>query len=123
METVKSQAIEKIDKELKGYAGDRYGNAMKNYVAEILKEFCGQNEEFAQAVVQGGNFQDCMKAVGGKVKSGAISDLDACRAAAEFYFPGSVVKFQMKINMSKYELEETEKDSGGVVLRLEDFFA
>ena len=116
---MKSQAIAKIDAELKAYKGDRYGNAMKDYVAGVLKEFCEQNEEFAQAVVQGGAFADCMKAVAGKVKGGSISDLDACKAAAEFYFPGSVVEFQMVIRMSKYEAEEPS--AGGVLLRLEDF--
>lgn len=116
---MKSQAIAKIDAELKAYKGDRYGNAMKDYLAGVLKEFCEQNEEFAQAVAQGGTFEDCMKAVTKRIKSGSISDLDACKAAAEFYFPGSVVEFQMVIRMSKYEAEE--QNAGGVLLRLEDF--
>ena len=116
---MKSQAIAKIDAELKTYKGDRYGNAMKDYVAGVLKEFCQQNEEFAKAVVQGGTLGDCLKAVSGKVKGGYISDLDACKAAAEFYFPGSVVEFQMVIRMSKYEAEEA--GGSGLLLRLEDF--
>ena len=116
---MKEKAIEKISGELKAYKGDRYGNAMKDYISETLKEFCRQNEEFAQAVVQGGSFADCMKAVAGKVQGGSISDLDACRAAAEFYFPGSVVEFQMVIRMSKYEAEE--QSDTGILLRLEDF--
>lgn len=122
---MKSQAIEKIKCELKAYKGDRYGNAMKNYIAEILEDFCNQNEEFAQAVVQGGTFEGCMKAVTAKVKNGSISDLDACRAAGEFYFPGSVVEFKMEIHMSKYELEESREETGteGILLRLEDFFS
>ena len=120
---MKSQAIQKIDAELKAYKGDRYGNAMKDYVSGVLKEFAQQNEEFAQAIVQGGAFADCMKAVAGKVKGSYISDLDACKAAAEFYFPGSVVEFQMVIRMSKYEAEEQSGDSNNVLnLRLEDFF-
>ena len=116
---MKSQAIAKIDAELNAYKGDRYGNAMKDYVAGVLKEFCEQNEEFAQAVQQGGSFADCMKAVTKRIKGGSISDLDACKAAAEFYVPGSVVEFQMVIRMSKYETEEP--NTGGVLLRLEDF--
>ena len=118
---MKSQAIQKIDAELKTYNGDKYGNAMKSYIAGVLKEFCQQNEEFAQAVVQGGTFEDCMKAVAKQIKGSSISDLDACRAAAEFYFPGSVVEFQMVIRMSKYE---TEEESSGILnLRLEDFLS
>lgn len=116
---MKSQAIAKINAELKAYKGDRYGNAMKSYVAERLKEFAGQNEEFAQAIVQGGSFGDCMAAVAKKVSGQSISDLDACKAAAEFYFPGCVVEFHMEIRMSKYEAEERE--SGVVLLRLEDY--
>lgn len=119
------QAIEKIKAELKAYKGDKYGNAMKDYIAGILEDFCNQNEEFAQAVAQGGSFADCMKAVAGKVKGGSISDLDACRAAGEFYFPGSVVEFRMEIHMSKFELEESREETQdkGVLLRLEDFFS
>lgn len=115
---MKTQAITKIDQELATYKGDVYGEVMKKYVADVLKEFCGQNEEFAQAVVQGGSFKDCMKAVSGAIKNKAISDLDACRTAAEFFFPGCVVEFQMKIRMSKFE---TEQQDSGILLRLEDF--
>ena len=118
---MKSQAIQKIDAELKTYKGDKYGNAMKSYIAGALKEFCDQNDEFAQAVVQGGTFEDCMKAVAGKVKGGSISDLDACKAAAEFYFPGSVVEFHMTIRMSKYETEEHQEDTKVLDFRLEDW--
>ncbi len=117
---MKSQAIEKIKKELAAYKGDKYGNAMKTYIAEILEDFCNQNEEFAQAVVQGGSFSDCMAAVSKGVKNSAISDLDACRAAAAFFFPGCVVEFHMTIRMSKFEAEEQGTD-GGILLRLEDF--
>lgn len=42
---------------------DRYGEAMKGSVADTLLEFCRQDGEFAQAVAQGGSFEDCMKAV------------------------------------------------------------
>jgi hypothetical protein len=92
---------------------------MKNYIASVLKEFCSQNEEFAQAIVQGGTFADCMNAVTGKIQGGSISDLDACKAAAEFYFPGCVVEFQMTIRMSAYEDNTDNTDS--IRLRLEDF--
>ena len=57
---MKNQAIQKIDAELKAYKGDSYGNAMKDYVAGVLREFCGQNEEFAQAVEQGGSLIPCV---------------------------------------------------------------
>ncbi len=112
------EAIQKIDRELKALKGDKYVDAMKIYVAGRLKEFCAQNEEFARAVLQGGTFGDCMSAVRRAVHGASISDLDACRAAAEFYFPGSVVEFRMEIRMSKYEAEE--QAPAALNLRLED---
>lgn len=120
---MKTEAIAKIDKEMAAYKGDRYGSAMKLYIAGVLKDFCQQNEEFAQAVVQGGGFDGCMKAVSGKIKGNAISDLDACKAAAEFYFPGCVVEFHMTIHMSQYEAEDADgaPAGGGILLHLEDF--
>ena len=95
---MKSQAIAKIDAELKTYKGDRYGNAMKDYVAGVLKEFCQQNEEFAQAIVQGGDFANCMHAVCKGIGT-SISDLDAYGRAAAFYFPGCKVRFEMHIDL------------------------
>ena len=111
------QALKKIEDGLKSLKGDRYVEAMKHYVADALMNFVRQNEEFARAVAQGGSFQDCMAAVKKKITGGSISDLDACRAAAEFYFPGSVVAFQMTIRTSRYE----EASGEGIALRLEDF--
>ena len=49
---------------------DEYGKVksqkegvMKSAERDALQEFCRQNEEFAQAVAQGGSFPDCMTAV------------------------------------------------------------
>ena len=117
---MKTQAITKIEEGLKAYKGDQYGRVMAPYIAGILKDFCGQNEEFAQAVVQGGSLSECMDAVVKAIQKQAISDLDACKAAAAFYFPGCVVEFHMSIRMSRFEAEEAEADQG-IVLRLEDF--
>ena len=36
---------------------------MKGAVLAAVKDFCVQDEEFAQAVVQGGTFAECMKKV------------------------------------------------------------
>ena len=43
-------AIEKIDKELKEFNGDRYGKAVHTYVANALREFCEKMSE-TQVVV------------------------------------------------------------------------
>ena len=111
------QAKERLEKEYKEVKGTKE-SAMKSAVRDSLLEFCRQNEEFAQAVAQGGTFPDCMKAVAKGVGS-SISDLEAYRRAASFYFDGAKVKFQMVIQL---EPAETEPDRGGLLLNLSDFF-
>lgn len=88
--------LEKESKELNSKSGPV--QAMKAAVYDALVMFCVQDEEFAQAVVQGGSFADCMAAVAKDVGS-AISDLDAYRRAVRFYFPGADIRFQMRINL------------------------
>lgn len=56
------QAEERLEREYKEVKGTKE-TAMKGAVRDTLLEFCRQDEEFAQAVAQGGSFQDCMKAV------------------------------------------------------------
>ena len=75
--------------------------------ADALLTFCKQNEEFAQAVVQGRSFEDCVKAVEKDIGS-ACSDFTVYQKAVEFYFPGAVIEFQMNIKMSKYEDEQPD---------------
>lgn len=94
----KMQALEKLRAESKEGKYDRYAAAMKNDVHRTLESFCKQDAEFAQAVVQGGKFEDCMKAVA-KGCGSSISDLDAYRKAVQFYFPGADVRFNMSIDL------------------------
>ena len=77
------KAEEKLQKELK---------------AVQIRDFCAQDEEFAQAVVQGGSFADCMKAVA-KGVGNYISDLEAYKKAVQFYFPGAEIRMQMAIDL------------------------
>ena len=93
-------------------------SAMKSAVRDALLEFCRQNEEFAQAVAQGGTFPDCMAAVAKGVGS-SLSDLEAYRRAAAFYFDGARVNFTMTIQL---EPAEPEKEQKGILLDLTDFF-
>ena len=76
------QAAKKLETERNSGSYDRYASAMKGAVCEALDGFCRQDAEFAQAVVQGGTFSDCMKAVA-KGCGSAISDLEAYRRALE----------------------------------------
>lgn len=72
----RERALEKLAAEKKSARYDRYSDIMKNSVCEALETFCRQDEEFAQAVVQGGTFENCMKIVAKNCGHG-ISDLEA----------------------------------------------
>ena len=110
------QAIARLNAEVRDVKGQKEG-AMKYAVKESLLEFCRQNEEFAQAVVQGGSFSDCMSAVAKGVGS-SISDIDAFRKAAGFYFEGAKVEFRMEIQLEPTETEQAKQ----IVIDLSDFF-
>lgn len=111
------QAETRLKDEYGKVKGQKEG-AMKSAVRNALLEFCRQNEEFAQAVVQGGTFPDCMAAVAKGVGS-SISDLEAYRRAAAFYFDGAKVNFTMTVQLEPAEPETEPKD---ILLDLTDFF-
>ena len=117
MNTWYEQAERRLKEEYKAVTG-RKESAMKSAVRDALLEFCRQNEEFAQAVVQGGSFPDCMKAVA-KGVGNSISDPEAYRRAAAFYFDGAIVQVSMSIQL---EPAETGPDRKGILLDLSDFF-
>lgn len=77
----------------------RYQQAIAKDTAEALKLFCSQEPEFEQAILQSGKtFQECLDAVI-KGVGGSMSDLKTYQKAAEFYFPGCKVHFQMSIDL------------------------
>ena len=119
------EAKEKLDRELKSGSFDKYGNAMKSAVHQALLDFCRQDNEFAQAVVQGGSFADCMKAVGKCVTGNSISDIQAYGAAVKFYFPGAGIDVKMTINLcAEVEKQEDSPEAGsdkGLILDLSAF--
>lgn len=98
MNEYRDQALKKIQAEFKSGKYDKYGQAMKVDVLRQLESFIEQDEEFAQAVAQGGTFEDCMKAVA-KSCGQSLSDLEAYRRAVAFYFPGATVKMQLTIDL------------------------
>ncbi len=91
------EAREKLRKELPGITGNKEG-AIKQAAMDALVNFAGQDEEFAQAIVQGGKFSDCMKAVCKGIGT-SISDLEVYSRAAAFYFPGCKVRFEMHLDL------------------------
>ena len=126
MSDFQKQAGEKLDKEYKSGKYDRYAAAMKESVLKTLKDFIGQDEEFAQAVVQGGTFEDCMKAVARNCGS-SISDLEAYRRAVQFYFPGAEIRYTMTVDLIGAAAEPytpkhaAEGSAKGIMLDFTDF--
>ena len=117
MSTWYKQAEQRLKDEYNKVQGQKEG-AMKSAVRDALLEFCRQNEEFAQAVAEGGSFPDCMAAVAKDVGS-FLSDLEAYRRAASFYFDGAKVNFTMSIQL---EPAAVEPEQTGILLDLSDFF-
>ena len=123
MNTWYEQAVKKLASEKSSGNYDRYASIMKDAVCEALEGFCRQDAEFAQAVVQGGAFADCMKEVA-KNCGKAISDLEAFRRAVRFYFPGADVRFHMTVNLCgdvEAEVARQPAESSPKILNLEDF--
>ena len=92
------KAKEKIERESKEGKYDRCASAMKEEVKKALLSFVRQDDELAQAVVQGGSFSECM----GHVATGCgshISDLAAFEKAVQFYFPGARVHYRMEVDL------------------------
>lgn len=112
----REQALSRLETGFAAGSYSRYGEAMKEGVRAALEDFCRQDEEFAQAVAQGGSFESCMKVVA-KGCSTSLSDLEAYRRAVQFYFPGAEIRFQMAIDLCG-EAEEHP----GTVLNLADFW-
>lgn len=117
------QAVEKLNKEKAGVKGQKE-RIMMPAVCTVLQDFCIQDEEFAQAVVQGGSLADCMKQVASGVGN-SISDIDAYKKAVQFYFPGAEITVQMSIDLigkarGEDPMSEAAK-SKGFLLNLEDF--
>lgn len=99
-------AVERINKEQKDFKGDKYGNAVYTYVANSLRDFCNQDERFAEAVVKSNRgFEECIKSIM-KGCGNAISDIEVYRRAAKFFFPDSEVNFIMTIKLGEFPTEK-----------------
>ena len=93
------KAIEKLSAENKSFKGNREASAMRSEVLAVLKNFCNQDAEFAQAIVQNDKtFSDCMAEVA-KGCGSHISDLEAYKKAVRFYFKGADIKCTMQIDL------------------------
>lgn len=121
MSEFKKLAAEKLrteNKECKGLSNK--ASAIKSATHDAVMSFIEQDEEFAQAVYQAEKtFGDCLEhcvAICGN----SISDLTVFERAVDFYFPGAKIRFQMEVQVNPYE-NESSKNSGAIVLSLDDF--
>ena len=77
----------------------RHAQVIAKPTADALMEFCRQEPEFEQAIVQSGkSFDDCLQAITKNIGS-AISDLEVYSRAVKFYFPVAAVRFSMEIDL------------------------
>lgn len=77
----------------------RHALVLAKPVADALMEFCGQEPEFEQAIVQSGKtFADCLTEICKGIGS-SISDLEIYSRAVKFYFPVAAVRFHMTIDL------------------------
>lgn len=114
------KALDKIKEDLK--ISDRHFSIIKDCVIAALESFIRQDDEFAQAVVQGGTmkemFESVCKSIGGK---SGISDLEVYQAAVEFFFPGAKVEFHMTIDLCG-SVREKQTERTSLDLSFDDLF-
>lgn len=105
MKVVNEKLEKKLRDELAGV--NKNGSSKAKIVApavlDAILTFCGQQEEFAQAVAQSGKTlgevcEACVMNVGN-----AVSDLEVYRRAVAAYFPGALVECVMTVRMSEYD--------------------
>ncbi len=107
------------DEEIKG----QVQNVIAPKTAEALKLFCSQSKEFMQAVEQSDEtFQDCLDRVTKKIgKSRAVSDFEVFKLAAEFYFKGAEIHFDMRIDLGEDKPDDISVSMDSLLDSLLDF--
>lgn len=96
MSDIVTEAKEKLAREHKAARYDKYARIMKDGVKKTLVQFCEQSEVFAEKVVHGKSFEECMKAVAKNCGNG-LSDVDAYKRAVKFYMPEAKIRVHMEI--------------------------
>lgn len=114
------QAIDKINEDPK--VTDRHYSIIRDGVVAALESFIRQDDEFAQAVVQGGTMEEMFEAVCKKIggKQG-ISDLEVYQATVEFFFPGATLEFHMTIDLCG-SVREKQTERTSLDLSFDDLF-
>ena len=94
---------EKLKSESKAAkACGKYAAAVMDSLVNALEVFAEQDEEFADAILDG-SLVACAKVIE-KGLSGkhSVSDLEVYRMAAGHYFPGAEVEFHMTVKVNPY---------------------
>ncbi len=99
-----NQIKEKLEGELEeAKKCGNYAAAVMGPCVNALKVFAKQDEEFAEAILDG-SLVKCAKTIEEKCKGkSSISDLEVYKMAVGHYFPGADVEFEMVIKVNPYE--------------------
>jgi hypothetical protein len=117
MSEITNSAREKLNREEEGFKGGPKEKVIYKEVSKALQSFC-ENERFAQAVLKNPKtLSDCCKSVFTGWSGSGISDLEAYKRAAEFYFPKATVRFHMEICL---DTDGSEHPSSGEIISLLD---
>lgn len=99
---IAEEAIKKLEDEYNAprMKLSKCGAVVAKPILDALIQFCEQNSEFAQAVVQSDkNIKDCIESTVKGANGNGISDFEVYRRAAAFYFEGATVSFVMNIDL------------------------
>lgn len=114
------QALDKVKEDPK--VTDRHYSIIKDGVKAALESFIKQDDEFAQAVVQGGTMKAMWEEVCKKIGSrSGVSDLEVYQAAVEFFFAGAKIEFHMTIDLCG-SVRENKTDRTSLDLSFDDLF-
>lgn len=89
---------DKFIEDMKSAKLTKKGSAVSGAVTAALEDFCRQNSEFEQAVLQGGSLADCIEHTV-KGCGNSISDIEVYRKAVEFYFPTALIRTSMTLDL------------------------
>lgn len=99
MNEMLDKVIEKLEKEI---AEAKVGGKEKVIIEPTKKaliDFCRQESEFAQAILESDkSLSECCAQIVKGVNTG-ISDFEVYRKAVQFYFPGADICFEMRIDL------------------------
>lgn len=101
-------------------AADAKASLMADAVLRVLSDFCRQSAVFAEAVLAGGSFGECMKAAAkgfGNYAEGA----EVCKKCVQFYMSGAKIHVQWRVELPEdTDNQPEEKQESGFVLDLMD---